>query len=85
MTDNKIQKPLPKYYFDIVVEGTVPVILTFKVLTETPEQALEMYQKQKNFLAPSDVKYKLTHRKDKKLTIKNAGSMVVRLVKNLFS
>jgi hypothetical protein len=52
-------KPIEKKYFSIVVECQVPATLSFKVLAESPEQALEMINK----ASPIDFKPKISKRR----------------------
>lgn len=75
---NKQEKKTQKYY-DVKIECTLPATLTYRVLADDPANAIE---KIKN-LPPNEVKYKLIGRKEIKLFVYDAGSSMIRLVKNL--
>jgi hypothetical protein len=68
-----------KKYFDVKVEVMLPATLTYRVLAETPEQAFELIKNQ----SPVSVKHKLAGRKEIKATVLDAGSVLVRFVKQL--
>lgn len=76
MVDNT---PKPKKYFDIKVECMLPATLTYRVLAEDPEQAMDLIKRTQ----PTSVKHKLLGRKELKLTVYDAGSSMIRLIKNL--
>lgn len=85
MTDKKEKKkdkkpePKPKYYFDIKVETLLPATLSYRVLAETPEEAVLQIKN----LSPTSVKYKLFGRKDIKLIVYEAGCSFIKFIKNL--
>lgn len=72
-------KIIPKYYYDLKLECMLPATLTYRVLAETPEQAVEMIKN----LPPNSVRHKLHGRRDIKLMVYDAGCSVLRLIKNL--
>jgi hypothetical protein len=72
-------KPVEKVYWDVKIEATLPATLTYRVLAETPEEAIQLTKN----MNPSGVKYKLAGKKNLKATVYNAGTMMVKLVKNL--
>lgn len=69
----------PKLYYDVKVESMVPATLTFRVLAETPEQAAELIKG----MNPISVKHRLVGRKDLKMSVYDAGSTMMRWMKNL--
>lgn len=69
----------PKFYYDVKVETMLPATLTFRILAETPEQAAELIRGQN----PVGVKHRLIGRKDSKLSVYDAGSTMLRWMKNL--
>lgn len=69
----------PKLYYDVKVECMLPATVTYRVLAETPEQAAEMIKG----MAPIGVKHRLVGRKDIKLSVYDAGSTMLRWMKNL--
>jgi hypothetical protein len=66
-------------YFDVKIETMVPAILTFRIYSKSPEEAI---QKSKT-ATPTNVQYKLPAKCDKKVSVYNAGQSIVRLIKNL--
>lgn len=73
------QQPVIKKYYDVKVECMLPATLIYKVLAETPEQASQMIKQ----MSPVGVKHKLVGRKELKLSVYEAGSSMIRFVKNL--
>lgn len=76
----KAALPPPRYYYDVRVECMLPATLIYRVHAETPEKASEMIRS----LTPNSVKHKLIGRKEIKLSVSDAGSNMIRFVKNLF-
>lgn len=76
MTEKKIKKPELKYY-DVKMEVTLPATVVYRVLAETPEDALELAKKAN----PLSVKYVLNKKKPLKALIYDAGSSLIRLTK----
>lgn len=72
--------PKTKYYYDVKVECMIPATLTYRVLAEDPEKAAEMIKG----LSPISVKHKLVGRKESKLMVYDAGSTIIKLIRNLF-
>lgn len=75
----KQQLPKPKYYYDVKVECMLPATLTYRVLAETPQQAAEMIKN----TSPVGVKHRLIGRREIKLLVYEAGTTMIRFVKNL--
>lgn len=73
------EKIKPKYYYDVKVDVMLPAILTYRVLAEDPQQAAELIK----HMQPNSVKHKLHGRKEHKLTVYDAGSSMIRFIKNL--
>lgn len=69
----------PKLYYDVKVECMIPATLTYRVLAETPEQAAEMIKG----MSPIGVKHRLVGKKDIKLSVYDAGSTMLRWMKNI--
>lgn len=74
------KQPIPKRYFDIRVECTLPATITYRVLAETPEQAASLIKGTQ----PTSVKHKLALRRETKITVYDSGSTIIRFIKNLF-
>lgn len=71
--------PKPKYLFDVKVEAMIPATLTYKVLAESPEQAVDLlYGKQ-----PVSVQYRLVGRKELKAKVFDAGCLILKYARNL--
>jgi len=69
-----------KTYFDIQLESRLPATIKYRILAESPQEALQMLLK--GTINPIEVKYKLNARRDIKATIYAAGSNLVKLVKH---
>ena len=76
----KAALPPPKYYFDVKVECMLPATLTYRVYAETPQQAAEMIKG----ISPTTVRHRLIGRKELKLMVYDAGSTMMKFMKNLF-
>lgn len=72
-------KPPELHYFDVKVESMLPSTLIYRVLAEDAQQAADKIQG----LQPNSVQHRLVGRKDHKLTVYDAGSVWIRLVKKL--
>lgn len=72
-------KPKPKYYYDVKVECLLPATITYRVLAEDPQEAMSKIKG----LSPTSVKHRLIGRKELKMMIYDAGSSMIRLIKNL--
>jgi hypothetical protein len=68
-----------KLYYDVKVECMLPATLTFRVLAEDPQQAADLIRGQN----PQSVKHRLIGRRDIKLSVYDAGSSMLRWMKNL--
>jgi hypothetical protein len=66
-------------YFDVKVECMVPAVMTYRVLAKDAEEAIG---KIKN-MQPRDIQYKPGQKQERKLSIYDAGTSLLRLVKNL--
>lgn len=69
-----------KHYYDVKVECMLPATVTFRILAETPEEAAGLI----NGAQPISVKHRLLGRKDIKLSVYDAGSTMLRWMKNIF-
>jgi len=76
----KAALPPPKYYYDVKVECMLPATLIYRVHAESPEQASQLIKG----LTPNSVKHRLIGRKELKLTVYDAGSSMIKFMKNLF-
>jgi hypothetical protein len=77
--DAKSKLPVKKY-FDVKVECMLPATLIYRILAENPEEAATLAKR----VQPTSVQHKLSGRKELKLTVYDAGSNMIRLIKNLF-
>jgi hypothetical protein len=73
-----LAQPKPKVYYEIKVESLLPSTITYRILAESPEQAVEMIKNSN----PISVKHKLIGKKDIKLTVYNFGCSVILFIKN---
>lgn len=77
MKDDKQKKD--KKYFDVKVETMLPATVTYRILAEDAQQASDLIRYQN----PISVKYRLLGKKDIKLTVYDAGSTMIRFIRNL--
>ena len=79
--DPKVKSPpiKDKHYYDVKVECMLPAVLTFRVLAEDPIQAGSLIKG----MSPVGVKHRLLGRKDIKLSVYDAGSSMLKWMKNL--
>jgi hypothetical protein len=77
MKDDKQKQD--KKYFDVRVETMLPATVTYRILAEDAQQASALIKHQN----PISVKYRLLGKKDIKLTVYDAGSTMIRFMKNL--
>lgn len=80
--DNKQPVPI-KEYFTVRIEATAPIILTYKVFAESPEQAVELARKLtgQQLTAPPNIIWPALRRI--RATVYNLGTSLVRLTKTL--
>ena len=76
----KQDKKIEKKYYDVKVEAMLPATLTYRILAESPEEAIQLSKR----VAPNSVKYKLIGKKETKILVYDAGSTMIRFIKNLF-
>jgi hypothetical protein len=69
----------PKFYFDVKVECLLPATLTYRVLAEDAQQAVDLIKGTQ----PNSVRHKLIGRKELKLSVYDAGSTIIKLLKRL--
>jgi hypothetical protein len=80
MNQVKQTQPIAKHYYDVKVECMLPATVIYRVLAETPEQAAELYKYQQ----PVGVKHRLIGKKEIKLSVYEAGSSMIKFIRNLF-
>jgi hypothetical protein len=68
-----------KQYFTVKVECTLPATLSYRILAETPEQAMELIKN----VQPINVQYRLQGKKGIKATVYNMGTSMIRLIQNM--
>ena len=66
-------------WFDVKVESLVPCIQTYRISAKTAEEAIQ----KATTASPKSVQYRLPAKKDRKITVYDAMTSIVRLVKNL--
>jgi hypothetical protein len=72
------QKPKQKQYFDIKAEVMLPATLTYRVFAFDEEDALKEMMKR----PPNDLKPKLAAKKLLKATVYQAGTTLIKAIKN---
>jgi hypothetical protein len=70
---------IEKKYYDVKVECMIPATLTFRVLAEDPIQAADLIRG----ASPRSVQHRLVGRKDIKLSVYEAGTTMLKWMKNL--
>lgn len=78
---SKDKTPKQKFYYDIKIECMIPATLTYKILAEDPNQAVELIKGK----TPTGVTYKIIGRRDKVLRVYDAGSSLIKLILNFWS
>lgn len=68
-----------KKYYDIKIECMLPATLTYRVLAKDAEEAFRLTKN----LQPNGVQHRLIGRKEIKATVYDAGSSLIRFIKNL--
>lgn len=69
---------IEKKYYDVKVECMIPATLTFRILAEDPVQAAELIKG----ASPRSVQHRLVGRKDIKLSVYEAGTTMLKWMKN---
>lgn len=68
-----------KKYYDVKVEVMLPATLTYKVLAKNAEEAATLIKN----MAPNSVQHRLAGKREIKLTVFDAGSTLIRFIKNI--
>lgn len=71
--------PKPKYLYDVKVEAMLPATLVYKILAESPEQAVDLIRGKQ----PVSVQYKLAGRKELKARVFDAGCLILKYARSL--
>lgn len=75
----KLPSPPEKQYYSVSLEALVPTTLTYRVLAETPEQALELI---KNAPLATNPKLQLARLRKLKASVYLSGTSIIKLTKN---
>lgn len=76
----KVTSPfVTKQYYDVKLECMLPATLTYRVLAEDPQKAADAIRG----LSPVAVKHRFIGKKDIKLTVYDAGTTMMKWMKNL--
>ncbi len=73
--------PPPKKYYDVKLEAMAPITVTYRVLAESPEAALELI----NRSPPTHVRHVLNKKRNLKAVVYDAGSTLIRFTKAYLS
>ena len=71
--------PLPKILYDVKLECLVPATIVYRILADSPEQALELIKGKQ----PKEIRYRLHLKKSLKAIVYDAGNLLIRLTKAL--
>ena len=77
--NKKIEKTIVKKYYDVKVEVMLPATLTYRVLAEDADEAARLIKT----TVPTGIKHRLIGRRELKLMVYDAGSTILRLLRNL--
>lgn len=72
-----------KQFYTVKMEVSAPVLLTYRVYAESPEQAIELVQKQPFQSLSEAPKPFLSRMRKLKATVYAAGNSLIQLTKNL--
>jgi hypothetical protein len=75
------EKEIKKEYYDVVVDCTLPAVVKYRILAESPEQAIEEFDKNKKFYSPTFVKYNVSLQKKIKASVYEASCSVIKFIK----
>lgn len=77
-SDKKAPPPVKqKKYYDIKLEATVPCLITYRILADDEQDALNQMKTK----APDSVRPNVSKKKDIKATVHDAGSSILRFTK----
>ena len=79
MDNSKDKKPKERSMCEVRVDCMVPATVTYRVLAEDPEHALILIKNR----APDKIAYKVARRKQLKLYVYEAGTCILKFIKNL--
>lgn len=68
-----------KELYEVKLEAMVPAVITYVILADSPEEAIKLIKKH----APNNISYKLNNKKDIKYMVYNAGTVLLRFIKNV--
>lgn len=68
-----------KQYYDVIVEGKIPIIFMWKILASSPEEAYQISKKR----APHDKKYSMSSFLEHKIVVLLSGTSLVKYIKNI--
>jgi len=74
------KKKNEKKYYDCTLECLVPATITWRVLASNENEALQIVNA--TTTSPTSVKYRLNLRRKIKFAIFDAGTTIIRLIKN---
>lgn len=79
--EEKYKKPTPvkiKKYYDVKLDALVPCTITYRISAYDEHEALTLLPK----AIPTHVKHNLFQKRNIKAIINDAGSSIIRLIKN---
>lgn len=74
----EVEKPKPKYY-DVKVEAMIPATIIYRVLAIDENEAFQNFKHGK----PVNIAYRIQHKRDLKVIIYEAGSLIIKFIKNI--
>ncbi len=75
-------EPKPKLYYTIKLEVNAPVTLTYKILAESPEQAVDLIARS---VLAEPPKVNIPRARKLKATVYQTGTSIIKFVKSFLS
>lgn len=82
MKKDKENVTIHKEYFTVLIEASAPIILTYKVLAETPELAAEIAIKLRGQSQTSPPKISFSKLSKLKAKVYKSGTTLIQFIKN---
>lgn len=73
--EQKQEKKQEKKYYDVIMEADVPSVIKFRVLAESPEDAVKEI---KTTTGPIEFRPLINKRRNKKAIVYEAGSLIIK-------
>ena len=68
-------------HYDVVIETYIKAKIKYRLYAESPEKAVQLAHKRN----PDHIQYEFHNRKDIKITVYDAGMLIIRWIKNIIT